>query len=187
MRTCIKSKCKLYYQQLHLKYLCNLARYWLQAPWGWHDSVETYRSVIIYEIIVQLLVIAQKKTLSVSPEHLNTWTCKWKVTIFCLGMYPSVFCSPADTNVATDSTANRCWTRIPGGESQAVGWCCPLRSSATHHLLISYATPRALSIVVTYTVVGCKSVLKRITPKNQAHISVINLALLTARVKCCLQ
>jgi hypothetical protein len=23
---------KLYYQQLHLKYLCNLARYWLQAP-----------------------------------------------------------------------------------------------------------------------------------------------------------
>ena len=24
--------CKLYYQQLHLKYLCNLARYWLQAP-----------------------------------------------------------------------------------------------------------------------------------------------------------
>ena len=23
--------CKLYYQQLHLKYLCDLARYWLQA------------------------------------------------------------------------------------------------------------------------------------------------------------
>jgi len=36
---------KLYYQQLHLKYLCNMARYWLQAPWGWHDSVETCRSV----------------------------------------------------------------------------------------------------------------------------------------------
>jgi len=28
-----------------LKYLCNLARYWLQAPWGWYDSVETCRSV----------------------------------------------------------------------------------------------------------------------------------------------
>ena len=50
---------KLYYQQLHLKYLCNLARYWLQAPWGWHDSVETCRSVIICEIIVNLLVIVQ--------------------------------------------------------------------------------------------------------------------------------
>ena len=24
--------CKLYYQQLHLKYLCNLARYQLQPP-----------------------------------------------------------------------------------------------------------------------------------------------------------
>ena len=43
----------------HLKYLCKLARYWLQAHWGWHDSVETCRSVIICEIIVHLLVIVQ--------------------------------------------------------------------------------------------------------------------------------
>jgi len=50
---------KLYYQQLHLKYLCNLARYWLQVPWGWHDSVETCRSVIICEIIVHLLLTVQ--------------------------------------------------------------------------------------------------------------------------------
>jgi hypothetical protein len=42
-----------------LKYLCNLVRYWLQGPWGWHDSVETFRSVIICEIIVHLLVILQ--------------------------------------------------------------------------------------------------------------------------------
>ena len=48
---------KLYYQQLHLKYLCSLARYWLQAPWGWHDSAETCRNMIICEIIVHLLVI----------------------------------------------------------------------------------------------------------------------------------
>ena len=49
---------ELYYQLLHLTYLCNLARYWLQAVWGWHDSVETCRrSVIICEIIVYLLVI----------------------------------------------------------------------------------------------------------------------------------
>ena len=52
--------CKLYYQQLHLKYWCNLARYWLQAVWGWHDSVETCSSVIICEIL-HLLVIVQNK------------------------------------------------------------------------------------------------------------------------------
>ena len=45
---------KLYYQQLHVKCLCNFASYWLQAPWGWHDSVETCRTVIICEIIVQI-------------------------------------------------------------------------------------------------------------------------------------
>ena len=45
-------KCKLYYRQLHLKYWCNLARYWLQAVWGLHDSVETCSSAIICEIIV---------------------------------------------------------------------------------------------------------------------------------------
>jgi hypothetical protein len=63
-KTCVKHlNCKLYYLQLHLKYLCNLVRYWLQAPWwGRHDSVETCRSVIICEIIVHLLVIAQKKS-----------------------------------------------------------------------------------------------------------------------------
>jgi len=50
----------LHYQQMHLKYLRNLARYWLQAPWRWHNSVKTCRrSVIICEIIVQLLVTVQ--------------------------------------------------------------------------------------------------------------------------------
>jgi hypothetical protein len=48
--------CKLYYQQLHLKYLCNLAWYSLSAPWGWHYSVETCRSVIICEMIVHIFV-----------------------------------------------------------------------------------------------------------------------------------
>jgi hypothetical protein len=66
MRTCIKTdvkhfNCKLYDQQLHLKYLCNLARYWLQAPWEWYGSVETTRIVIICEIILYLLVIVQNK------------------------------------------------------------------------------------------------------------------------------
>jgi len=49
----------VYYRQLHLKYLRDLARYWLQAAWGWHDSVETCSSGIICEIIVRLLVIVQ--------------------------------------------------------------------------------------------------------------------------------
>jgi len=66
MKTCIKTTLnililQLYYQQLHLKYLCILARYWLQAPWGWHGSVKTRRSVIICELIVHLLVIIQIK------------------------------------------------------------------------------------------------------------------------------
>jgi len=33
-------------------YWCNLARYWLQAVWGWHDSVETCSGVTICEIVV---------------------------------------------------------------------------------------------------------------------------------------
>jgi len=53
--------CKLYYRQLPLKYWCNLARYRLQAVWGWHDSVETCSSVIICEIIVHLLVTVQNE------------------------------------------------------------------------------------------------------------------------------
>jgi len=57
-------KCKLYYQQLNLKYLCNLARYWLKARWGWHDSVETCSSVIICAIIVDLLVIVRNNKMS---------------------------------------------------------------------------------------------------------------------------
>jgi len=57
---------KLYFQQLHLKYLCNFARYWLQAPWGWHDSVETCRSMRICEITVHLLIIVKGKAV---PLH----------------------------------------------------------------------------------------------------------------------
>jgi len=48
-----------YYQQLHLKYFCNLARYWWQAPWRWQESVETCRSVVVCEITVHLLAIAR--------------------------------------------------------------------------------------------------------------------------------
>jgi hypothetical protein len=63
--------CKLYYQQLHLKYLCNLARYWLHALWGWHDSVETCSSVISRDIIVHLLVIIQNNKLCYQQLHLK--------------------------------------------------------------------------------------------------------------------
>jgi hypothetical protein len=63
--------CKLYYQQLHLKYLCNLARYWLQAVWGWHDSVETCSKVIICEIIVHLLVIVENNKIKYKKQNKN--------------------------------------------------------------------------------------------------------------------
>jgi hypothetical protein len=55
-------KYKLYYQQLYWKYMCNLASYWWQVPWGWHDNVETCRNVIICEIIVHLLANVQNST-----------------------------------------------------------------------------------------------------------------------------
>ena len=35
-------------------YWCNWAKYWLQAVWGWQDSVETCSGVIICEIIVRI-------------------------------------------------------------------------------------------------------------------------------------
>jgi hypothetical protein len=56
---------------------CNLARYWLRAPWGCHDSVETCSNVIICEIIVHLLVMLQ-----------NNKRCKAHITItMCLYFY----------------------------------------------------------------------------------------------------
>jgi len=42
----------MYYQKQHLKYLCNLASYWLQAPWGWHGYVEICSSIIIIKNVV---------------------------------------------------------------------------------------------------------------------------------------
>ena len=51
----------LYYQRLHLKCLSNLAWYWLQAAWGWHESAETRRSVMICEKIVNLVIVQNKK------------------------------------------------------------------------------------------------------------------------------
>ena len=69
-KTCVKHlKCKLYYQQQYLKYLCNLASYWLQFPWGWHYSVETCRSVIFCEIIVHLSVTVQNRKKATFPVH----------------------------------------------------------------------------------------------------------------------
>jgi hypothetical protein len=50
-------KCSCWYCNTVL--YCNLAKYWLKPPWGWQDSVETCRSVIICEIIVHLLIIVQ--------------------------------------------------------------------------------------------------------------------------------
>ena len=55
--------------------LCSLARYWLQAPWGWRHSVEKCWSVIICKIIVHLLVIVKIKrnSFTVYTDADNIW------------------------------------------------------------------------------------------------------------------
>jgi len=62
---------------MHLKYWCNLAKYLLQGVWGWHDSVETYSSMIICEIIVCFLVLVQNYKLSedetIVSKHVAVW------------------------------------------------------------------------------------------------------------------
>ena len=61
----IQFKIKMFHrgfmQVLVLHSLKSQYLYWLQAPWEWHDSVETGRSVIICEIIVRLLVTVQNE------------------------------------------------------------------------------------------------------------------------------
>jgi hypothetical protein len=50
-------------------------QYSLQAPWGWNDSVETCRSVKIWEIIVHLLVRVQNnKRCTVQRIKMNNIT-----------------------------------------------------------------------------------------------------------------
>jgi hypothetical protein len=70
----------------------NLARYWLQAPWGRHDSVETCRSVIICEIIVHLLVIVQNNQrctvqgIEITKTVSNFWNTLYFSQIYTLAM-----------------------------------------------------------------------------------------------------
>jgi len=54
--------------QFTIKMFHILAKYWLQCPWGWSDSVETCRSVIICAIYVHLLVIV-KVEVKVKQSH----------------------------------------------------------------------------------------------------------------------
>ena len=81
---------KLYYQQLHLKYWCNLARYWSQAVWGWQDSVETCSSVIICEIIVCIcwLIVQNCITNSCIWNTGVTWQRYWLQAVW--GWHDSV-------------------------------------------------------------------------------------------------
>ena len=47
---------------------------WLQAPWRWHDSVETCMSVLICEIIVRLVVVIQNnKSWTVQRIKINKY------------------------------------------------------------------------------------------------------------------
>ena len=67
----------LYYQLLHLTYLCNLARYWLRTPWRRQSSVETCRSVIISEIIVCFFLVMVPNTKMKTGCH-EIWVCSVK-------------------------------------------------------------------------------------------------------------
>jgi hypothetical protein len=127
---------KLHYQQLHLNYVCNLARHWSQAPWGWHDSVETRMSVIICEIIVHLLITAQNthifliKTQCTSTvlqslvlSHLVLLIMKWPkiFIIFSFKTQNCIFffsnqhaCSPdSEVSTANKPQAEKFVVRIP--------------------------------------------------------------------------
>ena len=178
--------CKLCYRQLHLTYLCNLAKYCLQAPWRWHDSVETCRSVVICEVIVRLLVIVQNTKKKLCQFPLSTWTCRWKDKILCLPTSPSALglsCRHKhgyrlNGKSLLDADTRRNVTSIPPGTSDGVLLC-----AVRLHVTSSFRTPRhvpSFSGVVTHTLVNCNSVLTRITSKNHAYISLITLPLLAA-------
>ena len=99
--------CKLYYQQLHLKHLYNLVRYWLQAVRGWHDNVETCSSVIICEITVHLFVTVQNnKRCMVQRIKIN------KYMLTCLNLFKT----SGDEQPANCSVT--CWSP----ECSAVQW-----------------------------------------------------------------
>jgi hypothetical protein len=96
-KTCVKGlNFKLYYQHLHLKYSCNLLRYWLQAPWGWHDNVETCRRVIICEIIVHLLDIVQNWNILIANCITNS--CIWNI---CVTWQGSDYKLPEDDTIVS--------------------------------------------------------------------------------------
>jgi hypothetical protein len=61
-----------YILEYALTYLCNLTRYWLQAPWWWYNSVETCSSsIIICQLIVHWLDIVQNK----KRKPNKSWKC----------------------------------------------------------------------------------------------------------------
>jgi hypothetical protein len=76
---CIRTGSGIFKEEYRIRKILTLCRkshkkhslsvtYWLQVPWRWYDSVETCRSVIIYEVIVRLLVLKKKK--KTHKEHL---------------------------------------------------------------------------------------------------------------------
>jgi hypothetical protein len=116
---------------------------------------------------------------------LNTRTCRWKVKFFCLPTSPSALLFSCrhkrGYRLIGKSLLNadnrRRDTSCPPGMSDGV-FLCTVRL----HVTSSFHTPlpRALSGVVSHTLVSCNSFLTRITSKNHAYISVITLPLLAA-------
>jgi len=123
--------CKLNYQQLHLTYLCNLARYWLQAPWGWHDSVETCRSVIICEIIVHLLFTVQNKTAHFSFTKRPIFFYLW-ISYSCLTTSPQPLPKPVLHTVRSSVSSSNFQYRLICLSSYSSKYLTSYSSSSRH-------------------------------------------------------
>ena len=108
--------------QFTIKMFHILTRYWLKAPWWWHDSVETCRSAIICEIIVRLLVVVQNNFFGATAPQ---WAMASSFTRFLdhIQLRTTVGRTPLDEwsarrrdlYLTTHNTHNRKTSMPPGG------------------------------------------------------------------------
>ena len=104
----------------NVKYWCNLASYWLQAVWGWHDSVETCSSVIICEIIVCIcwFIVQNNKNTMVS---LVSYIQKWNICKL-LRCNPDVWCYNEHRNISKPATISSECERNKNGVWDDIVW-----------------------------------------------------------------
>ena len=110
---------KLYYQQLQLIYLCNLARWWIWYLWRWLDSVETCRSMVIYKLIVTVCLLAILQNNKKCMVHVLKWN---KIT------YIGIYCSLVSHTEVLNAVAESCglirvcyWSHTSSVDHSTVG------------------------------------------------------------------